>query len=100
MLIHCSPILVLTTPFVKLFGGAPGLIGLQAFATAATVFPVFALASTRFPKLVAFVIAAIAACYPPLSGEAVGDFHELAFAPALVASSAFSRLRAVSLLAC
>jgi uncharacterized membrane protein len=83
MLIHCSPILVLTAPFVKLFGGAPGLIGLQAFAFAAVVFPVFALATTRFPKLVAFVVTAIAACYPPLSGEAVGDFHELAFAPAL-----------------
>lgn len=83
MLIHASPILIVTVPFVKLFNGAPGLIILQAFACAAVVFPVFAFAIGRFPKLVAFVITLVAACYPPLSGIAVGDFHELAFAPAL-----------------
>lgn len=85
LLIHCSPILVFTAPFVKLFGGAPGLIGLQAFACAAVVFPVFAFATSRFSRLVAFVITLVAACYPPLSGEAVGDFHELAFVPAIAA---------------
>jgi len=85
MLIHCSPILILTAPFVKLFGGAPGLIGLQAFACAAVVFPVFAFAAARFSKLIAFAITLVAACYPPLSGVAVGDFHELAFAPAVAA---------------
>lgn len=84
MLVHFSPILIVTVPFVKLFG-APGLIGLQAFACAAVVFPVFAFAATRFSKPVAFAIALVAACYPPLSGEAVGDFHELAFVPALAA---------------
>ena len=85
MLVHCSPILFLTVPFVKLFGGTPGLIGLQAFACAAVVFPVFAFATARFSKLIAFVVTLVAACYPPLSGEAVGDFHELAFAPVLAA---------------
>lgn len=90
LLIHFSPILVISAPFVKLFGGAPGLIVLQAFACAAVVFPVFAFASLRFPKYVAFGITLVAACYPPLSGVAVGDFHELAFAPVLAASLALA----------
>ncbi|HEY2475765.1 MAG TPA: DUF2079 domain-containing protein [Candidatus Cybelea sp.] len=85
LLIHWSPILIVTAPFVKLFGGTPGLIGLQAFACAAVVFPVFAFATTRFSKLVAFALTLVAACYPPLSGVAVGDFHELAFVPAVAA---------------
>ena len=85
LLIHASPILVVTVPFVKVFNGAPGLVILQAVACAAVVFPIFALASTRFSKPVAFVITLIAACYPPLSGEAIGDFHELAFVPAVAA---------------
>jgi uncharacterized membrane protein len=85
LLVHFSPILILTIPFVKIFHGTPGLAILQALLTAAVVFPIWALASTRFSKPVALAATLIAACYPPLSGEGIGDFHELAFVPLLTA---------------
>ncbi|HEY1867001.1 MAG TPA: DUF2079 domain-containing protein, partial [Candidatus Cybelea sp.] len=44
------------------------------------------IATSRFPKWLAFVVTLVAATYPPLSAEAVGDFHELAFAPLLTAT--------------
>jgi uncharacterized membrane protein len=85
LLVHFSPILIVALPFVRALGGAVGLIALQAFITAAVLFPVWGMASARLPKLMAFAVTLLAACYPPLSGEAVGDFHELAFAPLLSA---------------
>lgn len=85
LLVHFSPILILTIPFVRFFHGVRGLDILQALLTAAVVFPVWAMAVTRFSKPLSFFVTLTAACYPPLSGEAVGDFHELAFAPVLTA---------------
>jgi uncharacterized membrane protein len=84
-LVHFSPILYLTVPFVRLFNGPHGLDVLQALLTAAIVFPIWNLAATRFSKPIAFTVTLVAACYPPLAAEAVGDFHELAFAPVLTA---------------
>jgi uncharacterized membrane protein len=85
LLIHFSPILILTVPFVRIFHGVHGLDVLQALLVAAIVFPIWSLASSRFSKPLAFAVTFVAACYPPLSAEAVGDFHELAFAPVLTA---------------
>jgi uncharacterized membrane protein len=85
LLVHFSPILILAVPFVELFHGARGLAILQALVTAGIVFPIWAMARTRFSKPVAFAATLIVACYPPLSAEGVGDFHELAFAPLLTA---------------
>ena len=84
LLVHWSPILVLAEPFLD-FGGTKGLQILQAFLVAGVVFPVWAMARTRFSKPVAFAVTLVAACYPPLSAQGVGDFHELAFAPLLTA---------------
>jgi uncharacterized membrane protein len=86
LLVHESPILATTYPFIVALHGAPVLIVLQSALTAATVIPVFLLARRRLPQAMAFAVAVVAAVYPPLSGEAVGDFHELAFAPVLEAS--------------
>ncbi len=83
LLVHFSPILFVGVPFVKAFGGARGLIFLQCVLIAATVLPVWALARSRLPPGLAFATALIAGIYPVLSAEAVGDFHELAFAPPL-----------------
>jgi len=85
-LVHFSPILFLAVPFVKLFDGAPGLILLQCLLTAATIFFLWGIAVRRLPPWLAFATTLIAAIYPPLSAEAVGDFHELAFAPLLAAA--------------
>lgn len=85
-LVHFSPILYLAYPFVELFDGARGLIVLQCLLTAAIVFPIWGLAASRFPKWLALGVTVIAAAYPVLSAEAVGDFHELAFTPLLAAT--------------
>jgi uncharacterized membrane protein len=85
-LVHFSPVLYIAVPFVKLFDGARGLIVLQCLLTAAIIFPIWGLAASRFSRWLAFAVTVIAATYPVLSAEAVGDFHELAFAPALAAA--------------
>jgi uncharacterized membrane protein len=85
-LVHFSPILYVAVPLVKLFDGARGLILLQCVLAAATIFPVWKLAAARFAKPLAFAVTLVAAIYPPLSAEAVGDFHELAFVPPLAAT--------------
>jgi uncharacterized membrane protein len=85
-LVHFSPILYVAVPLVKVFDGARGLILLQCLLAAATIFPVWRLASARFAKPLAFAVTLVAAIYPPLSAEAVGDFHELAFVPPLAAT--------------
>ncbi len=86
LLVHFSPILVVGFPFVRSLNGAPGLVLLQSLLIAATIIPLWGLAVTRFPKWLAFATTLIAATYPPLSAEAVGDFHELAFTPPLAAT--------------
>jgi uncharacterized membrane protein len=86
LLIHFSPILIVGYPFVRSLNGATGLILLQCLLTAATIIPLWGLAVTRFPRWLAFATTLIAATYPPLSAEAVGDFHELAFTPPLAAT--------------
>lgn len=86
LLVHFSPILFITQPFVRAFDGARGLILLQCLLTAAIIFPLWGMAASRFPKWLAFATTVVAATYPPLSAGAVGDFHELAFAPPLTAA--------------
>jgi uncharacterized membrane protein len=85
-LVHFSPVLFFAFPFVKMLDGARGLILLQCLLSAATIFPLWGLAAVRFPKWLAFATTLVAATYPVLSAEAVGDFHELAFAPPLAAT--------------
>jgi uncharacterized membrane protein len=86
LLVHFSPILAVALPFVKAFDGTRGLILLQCLLTAATIVPLWGIAVSRFPRWFAFATTLVAAIYPPLSAEAAGDFHELAFAPPLAAT--------------
>lgn len=85
-LIHFSPILYFAFPFVRTFNGARGLVFLQCLLAAATIFPVWGMAASRLPKWLALATTLVAASYPPLSAEAVGDFHELAFVPPIAAT--------------
>lgn len=101
-LVHFSPILYFTVPFVRVLDGARGLVLLQCLLAAATIFPVWGLVSSRLPKSFALLVTLVAAAYPPLSAEAVGDFHELAFVPPLAATLVWAidrRSRAVALVA-
>lgn len=89
LLVHWSPIVVVAWPFVRTIGPV-GLEYVQAILVAATIFPVWALARTRFGSRGAFAIAAAAALYPILWANAVGDFHEMAFVPLLSATLVYA----------
>lgn len=84
LLVHWSPIIALGRPFVRAWGPL-GLEYFQAVLVAAVLFPVWGLARARFSPPAAFVLVAIAALYPILWANAVGDFHEMAFVPLLSA---------------
>ncbi len=94
LLVHWSPIIVLAWPFLHIFGPF-GLEVFQAVVVAATLIPIWALARVRFSPAVALAIVAVAALYPILCANGVGDFHEMAFVPVLSATLvyAFDRRR-------
>ena len=84
LLIHWSPIVAMAWPFVRAFGPI-GLEFFQAILVAAVVFPIWALARTRLRPAPAFALVVVAALYPVLWANGVGDFHEMAFVPLLSA---------------
>lgn len=89
LLVHWSPIVALAWPFLKAFGPV-GLEYFQAFLAAAALFPVWAMARTRFAPAVAFALALVSAIYPLLWANGVGDFHEMAFVPLLSATLVYA----------
>jgi uncharacterized membrane protein len=89
LLVHWSPIIVLAWPFLKLFGPL-GLQIAQALLLAATLLPIWGLARSRFSPGAALAVAAVAAIYPMLCANAVGDFHEMAFVPLLSATFVYA----------
>jgi uncharacterized membrane protein len=89
LLVHWSPIIAIGWPFVRAWGPV-GLEYLQAVLVAAVLFPVWGLARARFRPPAAFALVAIAAVYPILWANAVGDFHEMAFVPLLSATLVYA----------
>ncbi len=89
LLVHWSPIIAIGWPFVRSWGPV-GLEYFQAVLVAAVLFPVWGLARARFSPPAAFALVAIAALYPILWANAVGDFHEMAFVPLLSAVLVFA----------
>jgi uncharacterized membrane protein len=89
LLVHWSPIIVAAWPFVRLFGPL-GLQIFQAVVVAATLVPVWGLARARFAPPAALAIVAVAALYPILCANGVGDFHEMAFVPLLTATFVYA----------
>lgn len=84
LLVHWSPTIVLAWPFLRAFGPV-GLEYFQAIVVATVLFPVWGLARARFGPVGALAVAAVAALYPILWANGVGDFHEMAFVPPLSA---------------
>jgi uncharacterized membrane protein len=82
LLVHWSPIVATGWPFLRALGPI-GLQYFQATLVAATLFPVWGLARTRFKRPLALAVVGVAALYPILWANAVGDFHEMAFVPLL-----------------
>jgi uncharacterized membrane protein len=89
LLVHWSPIIALSWPFLHVFGPV-GLEYFQAIAVAAVLFPIWSLARARFGPAPAFALTAIAAIYPILWANGVGDFHEIAFVPVLSATFVYA----------
>jgi uncharacterized membrane protein len=89
LLVHWSPIIATAWPFVRAFGPA-GLEYLQAILVAAAIFPVWGLARARFSRPAAFALVAVAAIYPILWANGVGDFHEMAFVPLFSATLVYA----------
>jgi uncharacterized membrane protein len=89
LLVHWSPIIALGWPFVRIFGPV-GLEFFQALLVSLTIFPIWGLARARFSALPAAAVAAVAALYPILFANAVVDFHEMAFVPALSATLVYA----------
>jgi uncharacterized membrane protein len=89
LLVHWSPIIVTAWPFVRAFGPV-GLEYFQAILVAAALFPIWGLARARFSPPAALAIVAVAALYPILCANGVGDFHEMAFVPLLSATLVYA----------
>ncbi|HET6275283.1 MAG TPA: DUF2079 domain-containing protein [Candidatus Cybelea sp.] len=89
LLVHWSPIIVTGWPLLRAFGPV-GLEYFQAVLVAATLLPVWGLARARFGQTAALGIVAVAALYPILWANGVGDFHEMAFVPLLSATFVYA----------
>jgi uncharacterized membrane protein len=89
LLVHWSPIIAIVWPALRIFGPV-GLEYAQAVLVAATLFPIWGLARARFSASVAFALTLVAALYPILCANAVGDFHEMAFVPLLSATLVYA----------
>lgn len=89
LLVHWSPIIVTGWPFLARFGPV-GLEYFQAILVAATLLPLWGLARARFGRLASLAVVGVAALYPLLWANGTGDFHEMAFVPALSALLVFA----------
>ncbi len=89
LLVHWSPIVATAWPFVRAFGPV-GLEYFQAILVAAVIFPIWGLARARLRPAPAIALVAVAALYPILWANAVGDFHEMAFVPLLSATLVYA----------
>ncbi len=89
LLVHWSPIIAVAWPFVRAFGPV-GLEYFQAILVAAVLFPIWGMARARFSAPIAFSLVVVAAIYPILWANGVGDFHEMAFVPLLSATFVYA----------
>jgi uncharacterized membrane protein len=101
--VNFSPILFLCAPLLWIAHTPLALSAIQATASALIAPAVYLLAMRRFAPRAAMLAAFAALTYPPLIALTVGDFHELAFAPATILWLAWAldarRFRTASLLA-
>jgi uncharacterized membrane protein len=87
---HFSPILVVLTPLYWVSNSAYNLLFAQAVLFAAAALPIFAFARRRLGgrsgrPTAAYVVAAVYLLSWPLQAALEFDFHEVAFAPVLIA---------------
>lgn len=89
LVVHWSPVVAAGWPFLRAFGPL-GLEYVQAILVAAVLFPIWGLARARFTPPIALAVVGVAALYPILWANGVGDFHEMAFVPLLSATLVYA----------
>ena len=84
-----SPIIAVAWPFVRALGPL-GLETSRRFSSRRVLFPIWGMARARFSAPIAFSLVVVAAIYPILWANGVGDFHEMAFVPLLSATFVYA----------
>lgn len=99
---HFSPVLALLAPLYWIWPGPESLIVAQALLLAASAVPVYFLARESLGPGSGAAMAFAYGQYWGLQRAAAFDFHELAFAPVLIATALWSyrRARFVAMSAC
>jgi uncharacterized membrane protein len=82
---HFSPLVAILTPLYWIWSDPRMLLIAQSALVAASVVPVFLFASERLGRGAAYAVAAAYAIYWPTQVGVGFDFHEVAFAPLLIA---------------
>ncbi|MGI8428122.1 MAG: DUF2079 domain-containing protein [Solirubrobacteraceae bacterium] len=82
---HFHPILALLAPLYWLWSDPRMLLIAQSVLVAASIIPVFLFAQTRLGRTGAYLLAGAYAVYWGIQVGVLYDFHEVAFAPLLIA---------------
>jgi uncharacterized membrane protein len=82
---HFSPILILLAPLYWIWADPRMLIAAQGVLVAASIVPVFLFARDRIGRPAATLLAVAYALFWGISAGVAYDFHEVAFAPLLIA---------------
>lgn len=82
--IHFSPLLLALAPVYALHPTSATLLGLQALALAAAVWPLTALARRSLGAAGAALVSLAWLCNPTVLGAPLNGFHDLSFAPFLL----------------
>lgn len=84
---HFHPVIALLAPLYWIAPAAETLLVGQSFVLAASIVPVFLFLRTRLPFAAALMLSAAYGLFWGLQRAANFDFHELAFAPLIVATA-------------
>ncbi|MDQ4131063.1 MAG: DUF2079 domain-containing protein [Actinomycetota bacterium] len=82
---HFHPILLVLTPLYWLWADPRMLFIAQAVLIAASIFPVFSYCARRLGRRCAYMLAGAYASFWGIHSAIAFDFHEVAFAPLLIA---------------
>jgi uncharacterized membrane protein len=86
---HFHPVLLLLAPLYWIWPDPRALLVAQAVLVAASIVPVFLLAWLRLGRLPAYLVAVAYASYWALHTGVGFAFHEVAFAPVLIATAIY-----------
>jgi len=86
---HFHPLVAVLAPLYWIWSDPRMLLIAQAVLVAASIVPVFLFAKPRLGRVGAYLLAAAYAAFWGLQVGALYDFHELAFAPLLIALTIF-----------